>query len=618
MAQSHIFISYSKQDIGFARHLRDLLQDAGFSVWLDETKLVPSERWWSSIERNIDNCAALLVIMSPRSKTSDWVEREILHAERRRKPIFPILLEGEYWSRLANVEYEDMTAGLNAVLSDRLIEVLTDYVPHHTGDEPPPQLPGERIAHDTPPDELTAFSPPTIRRDLPVSLRGAVIGAVALIAVILIVLVLLPALQPDLPPATVLETLTSDLTATPAERAVIVPTSRLGGDLLPTATGTDTPTFTATWTPSSMPTPTLTPSATDTDTPSRTPSPPPTPTPSETLPLERLAETFEAGQTATAGSFQTATADQWTPTPTPNRTSTFIAFLTQRAQQTSTAIMQATMDAWTDTPTPTFTPTSTFTPTDTPSVTPTPTDTPIPAGYPGNPVTHNDQWQPVTAQFDGVERVLVPAGCFQMGSEDGDEDERPQHQVCFDTPFWIDRYEVTNGQFSAFGGVARTTSYWSDDDRPRERISWNEAYDFCALRGVRLPTEAEWEFAARGPDSLIYPWGSTFNGDNVVYSGNAHQTAAVGSRPGGVSWVGALDLSGNVWEWVGSLFAAPYDGSEQHLAGRHEEGDRVLRGASWSNLTSSFRSAYRAWFNAGNYNYNWGFRCAQDWGGENS
>ena len=73
----HLFVSYSKKDIRFARHLRKLLEDEGFGVWMDESKLVPSEQWWPAIERNIDSCAAFLVIMSANSKGSRWVEREI-------------------------------------------------------------------------------------------------------------------------------------------------------------------------------------------------------------------------------------------------------------------------------------------------------------------------------------------------------------------------------------------------------------------------------------------------------------------------------------------------------------------------------------------------------------
>jgi formylglycine-generating enzyme required for sulfatase activity len=105
--------------------------------------------------------------------------------------------------------------------------------------------------------------------------------------------------------------------------------------------------------------------------------------------------------------------------------------------------------------------------------------------------------------------ALVPAGCFPMGSNDGDFDEQPVHQICFDTPFWIDVTEVTNGQFAALSGQAERSSNWTDADRPRETVTWVEADAFCRLRGARLPTEAEWEYAAREPDGLVYPWGNT-------------------------------------------------------------------------------------------------------------
>lgn len=184
-----------------------------------------------------------------------------------------------------------------------------------------------------------------------------------------------------------------------------------------------------------------------------------------------------------------------------------------------------------------------------------------------------------------MEMVMVPAGCFTMGSTDEQisatfqlceselgtgqckrswfEFESPAHQVCFDKPFWIDKIEVTNAQFSALNGQAAVASMWIEDDHPREQITWSEANTFCTSRGARLPTEAEWEFAARGPESWIYPWGNEFVADNSVFLGTfGNQTAEVGSKPGGASWVGALDLSGNVWEWVADWYG-PYSAAQQ-------------------------------------------------------
>lgn len=129
---AHIFISYSKQDMDFARYLRALLEHAGFAVWMDEVRLQPSARWWKSIEQNIESCAVFVVVMSPHAAESDWVEREILLAEKLRRPIYPVLLAGEAWSRLANIQYEDMRAGLRAKPSAGFLHNLRARLPDTT------------------------------------------------------------------------------------------------------------------------------------------------------------------------------------------------------------------------------------------------------------------------------------------------------------------------------------------------------------------------------------------------------------------------------------------------------------------------------------------------------
>jgi len=241
-----------------------------------------------------------------------------------------------------------------------------------------------------------------------------------------------------------------------------------------------------------------------------------------------------------------------------------------------------------------------------------------------NGVTTNAEWQSAypdgfVQEFEGVPMVLVPAGCFEMGND-------PQAQYwngsqwitgvpsggeqCFN-PFWIDQTEVTQGDFTRLGGVQADPPDFSGTERPVEDITWFEARDFCEQRAMRLPTEAEWEYAARGVDELAYPWGNEFVADNVVYSSNSNnQTANVGSRPAGASWVGALDLSGNVWEWVSSLYKDyPYSETSEDISNRTDV--RVLRGGSWLLTTDDLRAADRN----GNqpldrYNRG-GFRCAR-------
>jgi formylglycine-generating enzyme required for sulfatase activity len=266
---------------------------------------------------------------------------------------------------------------------------------------------------------------------------------------------------------------------------------------------------------------------------------------------------------------------------------------------------------------------------------------PIPPGYAGNPVTANDQWTPAIREFAGVEMALVPAGCFTLGStiEDIDVafdqcresgkwrvceqswffDETPQAEICFQKPFWIDVTEVTNRQFGTPGSLL-------GDDLPRQIVTWYEAVEHCEARGARLPTEAEWEYAARGPEGLLYPWGNAFDASLFNYCDASCQfrwrdeygddgsgtTAAVGSYPAGVSWVGALDMSGNVHEWTNSFyFDYPYDAEDGREApgNRNDSTWRVVRGGSWIDEEYFARAANRFWIDPTVKSIDVGFRC---------
>jgi formylglycine-generating enzyme required for sulfatase activity len=234
-------------------------------------------------------------------------------------------------------------------------------------------------------------------------------------------------------------------------------------------------------------------------------------------------------------------------------------------------------------------------------------------------VSSNAAWSPVVRDFNGISMVLVPKGCFQMGSDIASASALPVTQQCFDQPFWIDQLEVTNKQYGSSGAQ-------TGDSLPRDSLTWHDASDFCASRGARLPTEAEWEYAARGPDALDYPWGNTFDThalnfcDKNCYltakammaaSDNYGGTAPVGSYPQGASWVGALDMSGNVWEWVSSKFMPyPYNSGD----GREGAGSeiRVLRGGSYMDDVVWTRSAFRNGINPDVSTDASGVRCAQD------
>ena len=226
--------------------------------------------------------------------------------------------------------------------------------------------------------------------------------------------------------------------------------------------------------------------------------------------------------------------------------------------------------------------------------------------------TANQDWEPFIREFNQVEMVLVPAGCFRMGNDDGYPEEQPAHEICFNEPFWIDRTEVTAAQFASFLNgqpepveevdawlvymgrndddynyqFVKEGSDWrpinQEENRPLGYISWVGANDYCAWRGARLPTEAEWEYAARGPESYLYPWGNELVMDNFAIT--RERLPDVGSFPQGASWVGALDMACSLFEWTSSLYKPyPYRADDGREAGFEVDstGYRVFRGSHW-------------------------------------
>jgi formylglycine-generating enzyme required for sulfatase activity len=237
-----------------------------------------------------------------------------------------------------------------------------------------------------------------------------------------------------------------------------------------------------------------------------------------------------------------------------------------------------------------------------------------------------------TRPADDMEMVYVPSGEFQMGSNDGNSDERPVHTVAL-SGFWMDKTEVTNAQHGkcVAAGACDASGYaddagFGDATRPVVGVNWSDARDYCDWAGVRLPAEAEWEYAARGPEGPIYPWGNEFDGtklnfcdqnceykqaDESADDGYA-KAAPVGSYPDGASWIGALDMAGNVWEWVADWYDEDfYERSSQlNPSGPESGSSRVLRGGSWFYSPLYVRGSFRLdWFPVFRSDHS-GFRCA--------
>jgi formylglycine-generating enzyme required for sulfatase activity len=249
-----------------------------------------------------------------------------------------------------------------------------------------------------------------------------------------------------------------------------------------------------------------------------------------------------------------------------------------------------------------------------------------------------------TSPIDGMVMVYVPEGEFTMGmdadqsleicnqffggcSRDWFTNEEPVHKVYLDA-FWIDQTEVTNAIYAlcvasgacqppVYSSSYTRSSYYGNpefNDYPVIYVDWNMANAYCTWAGRRLPTEAEWEKAARGTDERTYPWGNDVPNANLLnYNYTVGDTTAVGSYPAGASPYGAYDMAGNVWEWVADWYSETYyqNSPAENPSGRASGVDKVLRGGTWYGFDVYVRSAFRYWFDPALTLSLVGFRCSR-------
>jgi formylglycine-generating enzyme required for sulfatase activity len=227
-----------------------------------------------------------------------------------------------------------------------------------------------------------------------------------------------------------------------------------------------------------------------------------------------------------------------------------------------------------------------------------------------------------------IEMLLVPPGTFNMGCSPSDQwgcdfNESPVHTVTLTCPFYIGRYEVTQAQWQAKMGSNPSffKNFADSPNRPVETVSWNTIQGFLSATGLRLPTEAEWEYAYRAGTTTAFHSGPGFpNGTNndlilgniAWYEGNSgDQTHCVGGKAANA--LGLHDMSGNVWEWVNDWYSSTYYASSPAVnpPGPASGPYRVLRGGSWANSSGALRSSYRNLITPGFESPSTGFRVAR-------
>lgn len=244
----------------------------------------------------------------------------------------------------------------------------------------------------------------------------------------------------------------------------------------------------------------------------------------------------------------------------------------------------------------------TLTPTPEPTSTPEPTEIPVPEGM-----------------------ALIPAGSFLMGSSTGEANEQPEHPVTLDA-FFIDLFEVSNEQYLtcvAEGGCSqsgmrnsfRRAGYRDDPtfaNYPIIGVTWNQATAYCQWAGKRLPTEAEWEYAASGPDNFTWPWGNEF--DATLSAASSLDTEAVDDFPDGVSPFGVFNMAGNVNEWVQDRFDGNFyaNSPEDNPVNLDSGSNQIYRGGSFDNGNGAFFTTSRRYtVSSSTFDVDIGFRCAQ-------
>ena len=615
-ASIDLFLSYSRRDTDAMHVVLDVLRGAGLAVWTDAGIEPGTQDWEEAISEALDQAPAMVVLLSPNAKASRWVRREIVYAQGMGEPIYPVLICGDEAHAVplvvAGVQWVDGRTDLARAVQEELLPTLEKamaklvlqpaaaptsiIVPvadkrsvQNASPAYPAAVPAVRtdivqaapterseaapeeegaivvtpcpIAAPTPKSGVDEAPPGVTRwwRTIPYPIRSWIAGSLLVLLVALVVGMVWIMVAPAAGPGHGHTADGPPPTATPAGVNTASSDAVYAIAAPPTGSPTGSPVSTAM---SSM---------TDTAT---------------TAPIAIPVATSTSTGVPTA----TPTAAAPAPTAAPSPTETLSAAPTA---------------------TPTLTPTAISTATFTPSTMGTVTVTP----------TRNPRTPPPAKE---IEFVAIPAGPIVIGAQDSEplwrDNEKPPAAVNL-AAFAISRTEVTNGQYArcvhARGCTAPANNVWEKPgyaNYPVTHVTWEQANDFAAFVGGRLPTEAEWEKACRGPDGYNYPWSYAYPTRELA---NYHEyiggiTPVEMFSPKGDSAYGLADMAGNVWEWTSSQYRTyPYvvdDGREN----QEEDALRVQRGGAWMTRDDAYlRCAARVGVSQGRSQNNIGFRVAR-------
>ena len=549
----NIFISYNHSDQHYVTQLKHALRDQNFKCWAHDD-IEPGVSWSGEIRRQLASCDAFILVMTPDSEKSHWVESELKYAIENKKPIFPLLLDGNIWWQINQDTCVDVRGG--KLPDARFYVWLTRAVKTQADPENPPS-PSHTIfnIYGDVLNSNVAFG-----KDNKVESAHHVTHAPQT-----------DQLKPTDPP--------SD-SQNPTDGS---PKAPVRSPNFPLNTSKDRPT---------MPRVSTNPSKTAT-TPPKVPAVSP---PKRRLNIPILAATFLglmgimlcAALIGITPWLSSIMYPEWTATPTTTR-------ITHPLKPTE--------------------PVANFTPT--------------PQTIPSKPVIELTPLPETTTEKDS-KMVLIPTGPFIMGSNNERPNEKPAHTLTIPA-FYMDVYEVSNKLYKACVAANRCqpptspkshnhNDYYNSakyNNYPVIYVSWNMAKAYCEWRSplTHLPSEAEWEKAARGPStgSTIggtYPWGEGIDTNHANYNANDGDTEAVDSNESGKSFYGIYNMAGNVSEWVSDWFDV-YPGGDANASSDFGQTYRALRGGSWNDNYHNVRSSYRNRYAPTLANDVIGFRCAR-------